>query len=367
MGKILNPYTLCSATSIINRSSDIGDEAEDSGNVDVTNITMTDIRNGMAGSSNSLYDLHSDNNVNRWSYFGPYAHSISQNEIVATLKSPARMGDFAGYDHNAFAPYIELDAGSTTETDYWKGEPGCANNAHIILNMHLAEIDFKALAGNSGKLLAEMVDDGDPNNTHSFSIEDYENDSTFMTMTTERDVNSQQGFTGSITGADYTIRLKSLTAGDVLSAYVGGPINVTVTETIYTPYVCVPNDECHPDSDPTQNMLTLDTEDVNVDIYYFRRNCSSGDPKSFYVSWKTVTVRDYQGNQLTGYNDTVEFNIKWWPTDQDEQNDTNAVFESIFSQEVSGGEFDWGSIQTKEFSTIDLEQRNRVVVYWYIP
>lgn len=71
-------------------------------NLDCSNISMGHV--GTIIGPGNLWDLCRSDNVNVWSGFGPTARSVNAQALVNSKPSVARLGDFAGYNHQALTP-----------------------------------------------------------------------------------------------------------------------------------------------------------------------------------------------------------------------------------------------------------------------
>lgn len=107
----------------------IGDYSLVSGRTyDVTNITTMDIRNVLGEDNNDVGLLCTSPNINKWAAFRPYPLDKAYTEgatkygytyeaatmqlVYHAVNDGYRMGDFAGYNHNAVKPAPNLPATS---------------------------------------------------------------------------------------------------------------------------------------------------------------------------------------------------------------------------------------------------------------
>jgi len=153
MAKVISRYLAIpseyfTATNIKDRSSDVGDETVNGNNLDVTNITITNIKDALSESHFRLFDLWHSSNVNKYSKFGVYTRLVISQElqfITPISTSSALMGSFAGYNHDAIKPECDgvnwTDGGQYTET-VCAGETATFSASHYI---RLGEIDWYEL------------------------------------------------------------------------------------------------------------------------------------------------------------------------------------------------------------------------------
>ena len=212
MAKVISKYSLFTATMIEARASDVGDSVVNGDNVEYTNITMTKLGNATANTSRSLKEIHDSSNVNEWSYFGAYTHSTDTYDIVNTLKSPAKMGNFAGYDHNAASPYIEVPEGENPYViSIWEGED-LPDDVNIHPQVHLGQLDYKTM--NNGGTIKVSIMDG-TTLIKSGEVSDYENDMTWSVIN-NRDIAGEVAVTG-INAESKTYTLKAESIGSVFN------------------------------------------------------------------------------------------------------------------------------------------------------
>jgi len=110
MGKILempswiNSYSFKSSVSIPTNNNDV--VVVDAAHLDVSNIAVSDIKNFLGSSSTSVGGLCQMTNINQFARFRP-----DENP-------PFRLGDFAGYNHNALPPSSIVGMTTTTGKSY---------------------------------------------------------------------------------------------------------------------------------------------------------------------------------------------------------------------------------------------------------
>jgi hypothetical protein len=145
MIKNLSSYTLNTKANIVNRASDISDIVSGSSYVEVTNIELDDIATIMGKSDSKLDYLHDDASVNSWSAFGPVRRSCNYNTWIVERKTPAEIGNFAGYNHNAITPNIVQNG--NVSVDMWEGQTRI-RDFNVTVNM--GEINWPAITGGYG-------------------------------------------------------------------------------------------------------------------------------------------------------------------------------------------------------------------------
>jgi hypothetical protein len=106
MGKIISKYRGYTATQIKSRADvPIQDDMVISGNnVDCKNVSISQVRDVLNAPITSLLALCAHPNVNPWSGFGPTVRSVANQQLINTPPSVGRLGDFAGYNHDAILP-----------------------------------------------------------------------------------------------------------------------------------------------------------------------------------------------------------------------------------------------------------------------
>jgi hypothetical protein len=144
MSKILDAYGGSTATIIKARASvpTQGNMTVNGTTVEADNIMFSQIKGVLHSSSNTLYGLVEDGNVNQWSGFGPYRFLVSSGAIEFFVPDEHNMGCFAGYNHNApqargvgtYKPIGDYGYYWTTSTTTAEITIGCT--------LYLGEIDF---------------------------------------------------------------------------------------------------------------------------------------------------------------------------------------------------------------------------------
>lgn len=190
MGVALVSYGGISASTIKSRSS-IPAQADmtiDGSNVDARNIKLSDASALVGTSPAQLSEACQSANINPWSRWSPKYWLMSGGVFTLTQRANKDLGTFAGYDHNAQAPYI---SSHTADFNFYEGQTGTlwvradlflgqinwmdtpflksvnmevtiggsvVGNAHIALNSsdylvtsHTLEASFDASAWNSSK------------------------------------------------------------------------------------------------------------------------------------------------------------------------------------------------------------------------
>lgn len=104
--KVIGAYGGFTATDILNRASNTSDMVVSGTNVNCSNITVTRVKTVLGESTTSVGGLCTSGNVNLWSGFGPTEWYLSGGNFLNRIKTPYSMGGFAGYAHQAAAPYI---------------------------------------------------------------------------------------------------------------------------------------------------------------------------------------------------------------------------------------------------------------------
>lgn len=134
MAKSIYPYSVFTATDIYSRSSATGTMTNQSTYVDFTDITVSNVKTILSETSTSISDLCTSGNINVWSKFSPKTLLISSNQIATTVSAPYKLGDFAGYNHNAITPYV---------SDYADTVYGTANQSVTYpLELAIGELDY---------------------------------------------------------------------------------------------------------------------------------------------------------------------------------------------------------------------------------
>ena len=106
MGKLIAKYRGYTPTAIKARA-DVPLQADmviSGDNVDCSNIALSQVKNILGAGVSGLYDLCRHDSVNVWSGFGPTVRSVSALALVNSKPTVAKLGDFAGYNHQAVTP-----------------------------------------------------------------------------------------------------------------------------------------------------------------------------------------------------------------------------------------------------------------------
>ena len=108
MGKIISAYSGFTAIQIKERASIPAqdDMTIDGDNIDCINISISGIHNAIQSSQYALSSLNTSPRVNKWSCFGPTEFYADAGVCLNRAKTPYTMGCWAGYNHNAVAPYL---------------------------------------------------------------------------------------------------------------------------------------------------------------------------------------------------------------------------------------------------------------------
>ena len=145
MGKIRDTYGLFSAANLKSRSSipAATDITVNTSSIDCVNIKVSDVKNVLSASTYSLYDLCRHTNVNRWSAWCPvvrtYSGSFPNNDIVNSVPTICRLGDFAGYNHNALTLGWQSGGQASAQEDIWIDS---GNQATVSAPICIGEIDW---------------------------------------------------------------------------------------------------------------------------------------------------------------------------------------------------------------------------------
>lgn len=111
MGKTLNRVSYITAATVIS-NSDIGTLTDNgNGTIDAVNIRMSDVHTVLANASYNLSVLCVDPNINMWANYSPVnlATDAGLNLIRVNPVDNYRLGDFAGYNHQAITPISQRD------------------------------------------------------------------------------------------------------------------------------------------------------------------------------------------------------------------------------------------------------------------
>jgi hypothetical protein len=119
MAKVLAEYRGFVADDIDGRSSNTCTHAVVGSTVECVNITTSKIRTVLGEDNNSVFELCSSDKVNQWAGFGPTVRTVTGIGVNSLLVNSVpttncSMGSFAGYNHDAVAPYF-LDNNHTNK------------------------------------------------------------------------------------------------------------------------------------------------------------------------------------------------------------------------------------------------------------
>jgi hypothetical protein len=146
MGKTLTKIHQITASQIISRS-DVGAIADNAnGTLTATDVTVTAVQNALGETSTSVSTLCTSANINKWANFSPYSLGYdSTNEVFTHIapSAPYKLGDFAGYNHQAET----LKGESTDESKYLTTLTGTTG---LNSKFELGEYDYtnKQVSGN---------------------------------------------------------------------------------------------------------------------------------------------------------------------------------------------------------------------------
>lgn len=335
MGKILNTYGSFTAAQLKSRSS-IPQQSSivvNAGNIDCSNIIITDVKNVIGHSNANLGSLSESENVNKYSYFGPYSWSILSNNFTYNLKYPYKLGNFAGYNHNATIPSITAKNTNGMVTDF----PATFN---VTAFFQAGELDYSNIDSNIQYLWLKVYDDLTPVGENSVPIANVLNGSS-NTLTTTFNYNYETDHT-------YNCKLYFGKANGELVAYYWGesqwslpiksyylnPITWTFSIGSNWPETIIPTKlgETFIDRANTQYVLHYNLERIGVpaftsnvviqlNVKLYRDNnliadanlpsyiTTSGisDPQSFYASGY---LKDLSGFPLSlNYGDNLAFTM----------------------------------------------------------
>ena len=163
MGKIIDCFGPARKSRILGLTGgNVGTIASSSGNnVDATNIYLSKIRTELGETSYNLSNLVESSNVNKWAFNKPgftvYDVGVPGwvrkllNDAGSALTSERRLGDFAGYNHNAAQPLLD----QTSVTVKYMN-PGDTVAVDVGLNMD----EWRAQSDDSNITTAYMLLDG---------------------------------------------------------------------------------------------------------------------------------------------------------------------------------------------------------------
>lgn len=137
MGKVISVYNGVTASEIKSRA-DIPLQADmvvNGNTVDCSNLNITQIKNVLGESTTSLSGLCSSPNVNIWSGFSPIEWYIDAQVLKHRVRTPYIMGNFAGYNHQAPAPYANA-------TSYTLSNAYANSQVSISCDVNLGEVDW---------------------------------------------------------------------------------------------------------------------------------------------------------------------------------------------------------------------------------
>ena len=146
MGKIRDIYGPFSAANLKARSSipAVTDITVNASNIDCVNIKASAVKSVLSASNYSLYDLCRHTNVNRWSAWCPvirtYSGTFPNEDIVNSVPTVCRLGDFAGYNHSALTPGWQSGGQASAQTDIWVDS---GNQATVSAPICIGEIDWE--------------------------------------------------------------------------------------------------------------------------------------------------------------------------------------------------------------------------------
>lgn len=101
--------------STIESNSDVGTLSDNGdGTFDAADVNISTVKSVLGESTYALSSLCTSSAVNRWSLFKPDRNKVDSvnNQIIYSPSAPHALGDFAAYDHNAAADYMEHSSGS---------------------------------------------------------------------------------------------------------------------------------------------------------------------------------------------------------------------------------------------------------------
>jgi len=107
MGKVIN-FIDSQRKNYILTNSDIGDAVSIStSELDISNINIGNVKTVLSEDNYNLSELCTSPNVNKWAWKKPgILNSMDSFNLVVT--PPYKLGDFAGYNHHAYTPYITI-------------------------------------------------------------------------------------------------------------------------------------------------------------------------------------------------------------------------------------------------------------------
>ena len=155
MAKVLNEYApfvgITFTAADITSRNDIGDGAVVGNTAEISNITMTNIRDVLGETSNSLSVLSTSVNINEWSAFSPLELEVDDDHnFIFTSTTPYEMGEFAGYNHTAIIPYASFYTPEGTATTFFETGEGCTTGptvpyANINFAVNVGEFDYSQI------------------------------------------------------------------------------------------------------------------------------------------------------------------------------------------------------------------------------
>jgi len=144
--------------------ADVGTGTVSVTNVNFTNILMSQIRNATGIPSNALSQLATGASLNKYVQFCPKTiqkNSLTKDLIVATTNAPYLMGDFAGFNGSAPAPYLE---GNYSDGQYIILSGCCTHQTlSYTFKIHLGEFEY-----------LPYLDDGNGNIADTIVVELYD-------------------------------------------------------------------------------------------------------------------------------------------------------------------------------------------------
>lgn len=354
--KVINSYTFNHAQTIDSRSSNIGDETViDQDTLHVTNIDLSKM--GTTINVSSPYDFKSIftnfNKLNKWSWFGPYSHSVDLNNksIIHTLKTTYNFGDFAAYNQDAVTPFFEEEEGNVTDYSYWEGQSG-STTCGLAFAPHLGEMDMHALSG-STKVKVIVYEHGSTTEKGSALVDYMSYDSNWVNtgddVTGPVPVNSISISNGT-NNFDVKCYITDNVDGELIK--LGDTLELTVSVTEKQPNVQWHVD----DGDPNHTYILGLTDSGNGGSsphYYF-----APDNNRFSFHYDGMTLYTLMGNPVQTSN--INLSAMW-----SNSNGDSSIIE-IFSglSTDSNGSYTWPSRQYFQTQYFDLDDRNEVSMYF---
>lgn len=146
MGKSRYTYRTYTTSQLKNRSSipSTGNISEQSGYIDCTNISLNAVKSLLGESVASLWGCSQSTALNHWSGYGPTTRALSgsgySRVLVNSHPTIARLGDFAGYNHNAVIPGWQSGGQAVAEANNWINS---GSQATCNANIDIGEIDWQ--------------------------------------------------------------------------------------------------------------------------------------------------------------------------------------------------------------------------------